>query len=61
MIIGLIGHGYWGKNVLRNLIINEKINSIYVHDINLKKNQLKEILIFYLVKKNFLVRKLIFI
>ena len=34
MIIGLIGHGYWGKNVLRNLIINEKINSIYVHDIN---------------------------
>ena len=32
MNIGLIGLGYWGKNILRNLIINDRINKIYVYD-----------------------------
>ena len=31
MNIGLIGLGYWGKNIL-NLIINDRINKIYVYD-----------------------------
>ena len=34
MKIGLIGLGYWGKNILRNLIINDKVESIYVYDKN---------------------------
>ena len=32
MNIGLIGLGYWGKNILRNLIINDKFDNIYVFD-----------------------------
>ncbi len=35
MNVGLIGFGYWGKNILRNLLINKNINNIYVHDVNL--------------------------
>ena len=35
MNVGLIGFGYWGKNILRNLLLNKNINNIYVHDVNL--------------------------
>jgi predicted dehydrogenase len=34
--IGLIGTGYWGKNLLRNLLIHQKVNKIYVLDYNSK-------------------------
>ena len=36
MNVGLIGMGYWGKNLLRNLITHEKIKNVYVLDNNLK-------------------------
>lgn len=36
MNVGLIGTGYWGKNILRNLLINQRINKISVLDNNLK-------------------------
>ena len=36
MNVGLIGTGYWGKNLLRNLLIDQKINKIFVLDTNLK-------------------------
>ena len=36
MNVGLIGLGYWGKNLLRNLLINQQIKNIYVLDNNLK-------------------------
>ena len=36
MNIGLIGTGYWGKNLLRNLLIHQKVNKINVLDFNLK-------------------------
>ena len=41
MNIGLIGTGYWGKNLLRNLLIQDKIKNIFVLDYNIqniKKN-----------------------
>ena len=36
MNIGLIGNGYWGKNLLRNLLIHQQIKKIFVLDLNLK-------------------------
>ena len=42
MNIGLIGLGYWGKNILRNLIINDQIGKVFVYDIGFKKNDLKK-------------------
>ena len=36
MNVGLIGLGYWGKNILRNLLINNNINNIFIHDLNVK-------------------------
>ncbi len=36
MNIGLIGTGYWGKNLLRNLLIQQEIKSIFVLDTNIK-------------------------
>ena len=32
MNFGIIGIGYWGKNVLRNLIIHPKIKNVFVLD-----------------------------
>jgi len=40
MNFGLIGAGYWGTNILRNLKINNQINKIYILD--LKKNDFKK-------------------
>ena len=37
MNVGLIGLGYWGKNVLRNLITHKNINNIYILDTNIVK------------------------
>ncbi len=37
MNIGLIGLGYWGKNLYRNLLITDKIKQIYVLDFQKKK------------------------
>ena len=51
MNIGLIGLGYWGKNILRNLIINQNVNKIYIYDSYFKKNSNKNN-IFYLNNKN---------
>ena len=42
MNIGLIGLGYWGKNLYRNLLITDKVKQIYVLDFqvkNFKKNK----------------------
>ncbi|MDC1154110.1 Gfo/Idh/MocA family oxidoreductase [Candidatus Pelagibacter sp.] len=36
MNVGLIGLGYWGKNLLRNLLTNHQIENIYVLDNNLE-------------------------
>ena len=36
MNIGLIGLGYWGKNLYRNLLLSEEVQEIFVLDI---KNQ----------------------
>ena len=36
MNIGLIGNGYWGKNLLRNLLIHQQIKKIFVLDFDLK-------------------------
>ena len=36
MNIGLIGTGYWGKNLLRNLLIHEEVTNIFVLDFDVK-------------------------
>ena len=36
MNIGLIGTGYWGKNILRNLLIHEEVTNIFVLDFDVK-------------------------
>lgn len=36
MNIGLIGLGYWGKNLLRNLLTHQQVTKIFVLDTNLK-------------------------
>ena len=37
MNIGLIGFGYWGNNIYRNLYNSDNIKKIFIFDIN-KKN-----------------------
>ena len=37
MNIGLIGTGYWGKNLLRNLLINAQVDNLFVLDFNIKE------------------------
>ena len=37
MKIGLIGLGYWGKNIYRNLVNSSQIDKIYVLDIDSAK------------------------
>ena len=32
MNIGLIGFGYWGKNLYRNLLISDQIKKIYIFE-----------------------------
>jgi predicted dehydrogenase len=42
MNIGLIGAGYWGKNLYRNLLISQVVKKIFVLDkknINIKQNE----------------------
>ena len=47
MNIGLIGYGYWGKNIYRNLINSAQIDSVYILDINFDKfKQNKKLLIY---------------
>jgi len=44
MNIGLIGLGYWGKNLYRNLLISKKVKEIFILDIkkkNFKNNNIK--------------------
>tara|TARA_B100000579_G_scaffold373406_1_gene337034 strand:- start:247 stop:657 length:411 start_codon:yes stop_codon:yes gene_type:complete len=53
MNIGLIGLGYWGKNILRNLIINDQIGKVFVYDIGFKKNDLKKNISYVNDKKKF--------
>lgn len=36
MNIGIIGAGYWGKNIIRNAINNNDISKIFIHDVNIK-------------------------
>ena len=41
MNIGLIGFGYWGKNIYRNLYNSDSIKKIFIFDID-KKNLKKK-------------------
>ena len=53
MNVGLIGAGYWGKNLLRNLIIHQNINKIFVLDTNLKNIKKSPNVEFFSDKKKF--------
>ena len=56
MNVGLIGTGYWGKNLLRNLIVHQNINKIFVLDTNLKNIKKSSNVKFFSDKKKFLVQ-----
>ena len=53
MNIGLIGLGYWGKNLLRNLITHKKINNIFIFDKDVVKIKKSQSIFYYNNKKNF--------
>ena len=53
MNIGLIGLGYWGKNLYRNLIINNKVEDIYILDSKIKKFDKKKNVYFFDNKKEY--------
>ena len=55
MKIGLIGYGYWGKNILRNLNNFKNIKTIHCLDKNIYRNYSN--IFFMIMKKNFLVKK----
>ena len=52
--IGLIGLGYWGKNIYRNLLHSNKVNQIHILDTNeLKPISNKNVYIYFESKKFF--------
>ncbi len=59
MNIGLIGLGYWGKNILRNIQINNKIKNIYVYDFSFKEAKKSKNIFYINNKKDFFNNNLI--
>jgi len=53
MNIGLIGFGYWGKNLYRNLLISDQVEKIYILDIKSKDIKNKDKTFFFLDSDNF--------
>jgi len=53
MNIGLIGLGYWGKNLLRNLLTHQQVANIFVLDTNLKNIKKSPNVIYYENQKKF--------
>ena len=53
MNFGIIGIGYWGKNVLRNLIIHPKIKNIFVLDKDLNNTKKTKNIYYFKNKKKF--------
>ena len=53
MNIGLIGLGYWGKNLLRNLIIHKDIQNIHIYDTRIEKVKKSPNIFYYTDKKKF--------
>ena len=53
MNIGLIGTGYWGKNLLRNLLIHEEVTNIFVLDFDIKNIKKFPSVKYYDSKKEF--------
>ena len=57
MNIGLIGNGYWGKNLLRNLLIHQQIKKIFVLDFDLKSIKKSPNVQYFNDKKKFFSNK----
>ena len=53
MNIGLIGTGYWGKNLLRNLLIKHEVKNIFVLDTNIKNIKKSHKVSYFKDKKKF--------
>ena len=57
MNIGLIGFGYWGKNLYRNLLISDQIKKIYILDTQNQKLRHNKKVSFFLDAKIFFKNK----
>jgi predicted dehydrogenase len=57
MNIGLIGLGYWGKNILRNLNNNSLCENVFCLDPHISKNFSKDNISFFTKEKEFFSRK----
>ena len=57
MNVGLIGLGYWGKNVLRNLITHKDINNIYILDTKIIKIKKLPNIFYFNNNKQFFLNK----
>ena len=57
MNIGLIGFGYWGKNLYRNLLISDQIKKIYILDTQKQKLKHNKKVSFFLDAKIFFKNK----
>ena len=59
MNIGLIGLGYWGKNLYRNLLISDQVKKIYVLDSQSKNFKKNKKVSFFLDSNFFLIIKIL--
>mgnify|MGYP006073865375 CR=1 FL=1 len=57
MNIGLIGLGYWGKNLYRNLLISDEVKKIYILDSQNKDIKQNEKVLFFSNPKDFFKNK----
>tara|TARA_B100000787_G_scaffold169285_1_gene160054 strand:+ start:1398 stop:2351 length:954 start_codon:yes stop_codon:yes gene_type:complete len=57
MNVGLIGTGYWGKNLLRNLLTQEDVKNIFVLDYNIENIKKNPNVKYFSSKKKFFAIK----
>jgi UDP-2-acetamido-3-amino-2,3-dideoxy-glucuronate N-acetyltransferase len=53
MNIGLIGLGYWGKNLYRNLLISEDVKEIFILDVKNQNFKIKNKKLYFLKSNDF--------
>jgi len=57
MNIGLIGLGYWGRNLYRNLLISEEVEEIFILDTKKRNIKIKNEKLYFLKSNDFFKNK----